>query len=155
MLLDRIAAIESTRKQAVYSSYFPQQESCNQTTGSRMSDAQTYNVGSHGCCCCHCQPRCFRDQNSSSDIHSKLDKILRFMEGHSNTNEPSNFRAKPTDKTENIKASLRPKPPDNCNDPTSDTDSIISIDRFMPDSYEAPLNSKELTSRSQSPMLQN
>ena len=147
VLLDRIAAIEKYEKQKIYSEIFPKSNSTEPGPESDTRSSKSLNAF-NGCHCCRCHVSCQIEPSTGlSDVHLKLDAILHAIQ--SSVQPPR--QEPPVLNTKDNPHAARPNIPSK----DSDTDSVVSIDHFMPDPDipEQPLNSIELTSRSPSPTL--
>ena len=162
VLLERIASLEKTQKQSIYSSCFPSIE-----TPSPQTHYCVHQL--HSCHClplcqsCHPKKSCFSSISQSlSDISEKIDGILRNCVSSNVHVPPPTLQETISDMKESRNCtaatghhSLQQSVVDVL-DKTTDSDSFISIDNFMPNPEEKLcLNSEALTSRPTQPMLLN
>ena len=178
VLLERIGTLEKPQKQALYTSFFPNQDqhdkqsqSCSNKSHSCSHTSHSCSHQSHSClnqlhschsmisrtlCCCP-QGSCISLQQQLNSISIKLDTLLTSM------HPPPSVITDPIGEkfsSSQAKSSDRPGGDDIVNlnpeifeNPNSN-DSVISIDHFMPDvEQEISLNSLVMTSRSHQPML--
>ena len=154
VLLERIAAIDIPKKQAIYSSYFSDKEMPSNQTANSVQQCERYHCFSHCHSSCHPINNCMSSPMNLSDISLKLDRILKNLES-SNADQP-NTNGQASVPVEDKKKSddSPPNSPLFKENISVNSDSFISIDNYMQDPIEeSSLNSKALTNRLNQPML--
>ena len=153
VLLERIATLDKTQQQSMFSSYFPGQKASEPPPSGCSNQSHGCQLAHH----CHsCRPtnRCESFSQSLSDISKKLDIIVKScVPSNVGISQPCGQTLVSEQKENNISSNISNQSPPRSEsvqmaERSSDSDSFISIDNFMPDhDEELSLNSKALTSR--------